>query len=95
VSDCIILYYLAATPSGVESLSYNFNLPVLATRTGHFPETVHDGYNGYLAEPDNIESMADQMLKFLEHPIPKENVANSTKQMSWENYAKAILNRHQ
>lgn len=36
VSDCIVLYYLTATPSGVESLSYNFNLPVLATRVGHF-----------------------------------------------------------
>ena len=40
VSDCIVLYYLTATPSGVESLSYNFDLPVLATRVGHFPETV-------------------------------------------------------
>lgn len=94
VSDCIVLYYLTATPSGVESLSYNFNLPVLATRVGHFPETIREGYNGYLAEPDDIRSMADQMLKFLDHPIPRENVAESTRNMSWENYAAAILNRN-
>ena len=29
VSNCIILYYLTATPSGIESLSYNFKLPIL------------------------------------------------------------------
>ncbi len=93
VSDCIVLFYETATPSGIESLSYNFSLPVLATRVGHFPETIKDGFNGYLAEPENIQSMADVMLKFLEHPVPRENVASSTKQMSWENYAKAIIGK--
>lgn len=49
VSDCSILYYLTATPSGVESLTYNFELPILATNVGHFPETVKDGFNGYFS----------------------------------------------
>lgn len=92
VSDCLVLYYLTATPSGVESLSYNFNLPVLATRVGHFPETIVDGFNGYLAEPDNIESMAAQMLRFIDKPVSRENVKQATRQMSWENYVAAILN---
>ena len=92
VSDCSILYYSTATPSGVESLTYNFELPILATNVGHFPETIKDGFNGYLAEPDNIDSMADQMHRFLDHPIPKENVRASASNMSWENYVKAILN---
>lgn len=91
VSDCIVLYYLTATPSGVESLSYNFDLPVLATRVGHFPETIRDGYNGYLAEPEDIESMAKQMLRFIDAPIPTANVHEATREMSWENYVKAIL----
>ena len=91
VSDCIVLFYETATPSGIESLSYNFSLPVLATSVGHFPETIKDGFNGYLAEPENVQSMADVMLKFLERPVPRQNVAESTKLMSWENYAKAIM----
>jgi glycosyltransferase involved in cell wall biosynthesis len=91
VSDAVVLFYLYATPSGVESIGYNFRMPMLATRVGHFPETVKDGYNGYLAEPDDIESMAQAMLKSIEHPIPRENVAATAAHMSWENYAKAIL----
>ncbi len=92
VSDAIMLYYLTATPSGVESIGYNFRMPILATRVGHFPETVRDGYNGYLAEPGNIDSMADVMIKSIGKPIPRENVEETSRDMSWTNYAKAILN---
>jgi glycosyltransferase involved in cell wall biosynthesis len=91
VADCSVLYYLTATPSGVESLTYNFGLPILATRVGHFPETIQDGFNGYLAEPEDIDSMAEQMLKYLELPLPSENVYKSASKMSWDNYVTAIL----
>jgi glycosyltransferase involved in cell wall biosynthesis len=91
VSDSIMLFYLTATPSGVESIGYNFHMPILATRVGHFPETVKDGYNGYLAEPGDIDSMAEVMIKSIEKPIPRQHVAETSREMSWLNYAKAIL----
>ena len=90
-ADAIVLFYETATPSGVESLSYNFKLPAVATRVGHFPETITDGFNGYLAEPRNVEEMARVMEKMIEQPIPRENVTEATKTMSWSNYAKAVL----
>lgn len=92
LSDAILLYYLTATPSGVESISYNFKLPVLATKVGHFPETIIHGYNGYLAEDRDVNSMAEEMNRMIEHPINRENVAETASKLSWENYAKAILN---
>lgn len=91
VSDVIMLYYLTATPSGVESIGYNFHMPMVATKVGHFPETVKDGYNGYLAEPGDLDSMASVMIKAIEKPIPREHVAETSREMSWTNYAKAIL----
>ncbi len=90
-ADCSVLYYLTATPSGVESLTYNFKLPILATKVGHFPETVIDGFNGYLAEPEDIDSMANVMLNYLDNPLSGENVASAAVNMSWKNYVKAIL----
>jgi glycosyltransferase involved in cell wall biosynthesis len=93
VSDCVVLYYLTATPSGIESLSYNFKLPILATNVGHFPETVVDGFNGYLAEANDINSMADKMIQYLNHPLPGKNVAKTAEKLSWENYVGSILNR--
>jgi glycosyltransferase involved in cell wall biosynthesis len=91
VSDAVVLYYITATPSGIESLSYNFKLPILATAVGHFPETIQDGFNGYLAKAGDVNDMAKQMMRFIEHPLPRENVTAATAQMSWENYAEAIL----
>lgn len=91
VSDNIVLFYLTATPSGVESLSYNFKTPVLATRVGHFPETIIDGFNGYLAEDRDIEDMARIMQKAIDQPIDRNNVKKTAEQLSWENYSKAIL----
>ncbi len=93
VADCNVLYYEVATPSGVESTAYNFSVPSIATRIGHFSESIQDGYNGYLAEPNDIDSMYLAMKKIVEHPIPKENVTETSKNYSWKNYVKAVLNK--
>lgn len=90
-ADTIVLFYETATPSGVESLSYNFKLPAVATRVGHFPETITDGFNGYLATPKNIADMVRVMNASIDQPIPRENVVEATKAMSWANYTKAVL----
>jgi len=90
-ADAVVLFYETATPSGVESLSYNFRVPAVATRVGHFPETITDGFNGYLAEPKNIADMVRVMTAIIERPITRENVVEATKEMSWANYAKAVL----
>jgi glycosyltransferase involved in cell wall biosynthesis len=93
ISDTVLLFYLYATPSGVESLTYNFKMPIVATRVGHFPETIKDGFNGYLAEPENIDDMARVMLRSIDEPISRANVEEATKSMSWVNYAKAIVKK--
>jgi glycosyltransferase involved in cell wall biosynthesis len=90
-SDSITLFYMAATPSGVESMSYNFGLPILAAGVGHFKETVKDGYNGYLAEPENPESMAEVMIRSIEAPILAANIYATSAEMSWDNYVTAIM----
>jgi len=90
VSDAAVLFYRTATPSGIESLSYNFKLPILATRVGHFPETIEDGFNGYLANAVDTDDMARVMLQFLDNPIDRNNVVKATENMSWANFAKAI-----
>jgi len=89
VSDNLLLFYLTATPSGVESIGYNFKMPMLATKVGHFVDTVNDGFNGYLAE-NNVKSMAEIMNKAINNPVPRENIAATAKEMSWKNYANQI-----
>ncbi|MBZ0241701.1 MAG: glycosyltransferase [Bacteroidales bacterium] len=89
VSDNLILFYLTATPSGVESIGYNFQMPMLATNVGHFPDTVKDGFNGYLAD-NNLDSMVEVMEKAIKKPVLRENIRKTSAEMSWDNYAKSI-----
>jgi len=90
-SDSITLFYSTDTPSGVESMAYNFGMPILASDNGHFSETIKHGYNGYLAEPDNPGSLARIMIQSIEEPILSENVYSTSAKMSWDNYASAIM----
>jgi glycosyltransferase involved in cell wall biosynthesis len=90
LSDVVVNYYEYATPSGVESIAYNFNKPILATRVGHFAHAILDGKNGYLAEPADISSMAITMEKFINQPISEEIVAGFKKNLSWEKYVESI-----
>jgi glycosyltransferase involved in cell wall biosynthesis len=91
LSDAVVNFYEYATPSGVESIAYNFQKPILATRVGHFAHAILDGENGYLAEAANIASMASTLVQFIEHPIPTENVKRIADKLSWSNYARVIL----
>lgn len=90
-SDAIVLFYEYATPSGVESMAYNFRIPIIATAVGHFPETIIDGVNGYLADAHDIHSMADAMNKIINQPIDRNNIDKIAKQKSWHSYANAIV----
>ncbi|MDR1667449.1 MAG: glycosyltransferase [Bacteroidales bacterium] len=91
VSDAIVLYYdMPATASGVESIAYNFRLPILATRVGHFPETVKDGITGYLADPNSLSSMVQAMQNIIDQPLFPENFNEIAQKMNWMNYANSI-----
>ncbi len=91
VSDCLLNFYTTSAPSGVESIAYNFSLPIVATKVGHYTETIKEGYNGYLAQPGNVESMAEQMLRIIDEPIDRRHVSETASKYSWANYVRALL----
>ena len=91
VSDAIVLFYEQPNSSGVESIAYNFRLPILATRMGHFTETVKDGFNGYLCSLDDPQSLVQVMEKSIVHPIARENVERASNSLSWNVYVRSLL----
>ncbi|MCE9607383.1 MAG: glycosyltransferase [Planctomycetia bacterium] len=42
--------------------------PVVATRVGSIPETVHEGVSGYLVEPGNVEEMGSRIEQLFRDP---------------------------
>ncbi len=90
LSDYLLLFYSYATPSGVESLAYNFELPIIASNIGHFQTSIKIGKTGYLVEPSNIAHMVEIMNHALEHPIEKEPLREMANKLSWKNYVEQI-----
>ena len=44
-------------------------VPIVGARAGGIPEIVHDGVNGYLVEPGNVEQLYDAVSKLLGNPV--------------------------
>jgi glycosyltransferase involved in cell wall biosynthesis len=65
-------------------------MPILATKVGHFAETVIPGYNGYLANAEDVNDMARIMELSISNPIDRNNVVETAKNMSWNRYASAV-----
>ena len=43
-------------------------LPIVATHVDGIPEAVHDGINGFLRPPGDIEGIAEKVMYLLQHP---------------------------
>jgi len=59
--------------------------PVVATRVGSLPESVHDGINGYLVDPDDADQMARRVCNLLQHPRISMAMGEAGRQFVLEN----------
>ena len=74
----------------------NKGLPVIASNIGAIPELVNDGYNGYLFEAGNVESLhdiiEDSINENTEYFELSKNAYISSKKFLLEDHIKNILN---
>lgn len=60
--------------------------PVVATRVGSVPETVHDGKTGYLVPPDDAQALASRMVELFQSPAKARAMGQAGRQsvvMHW------------
>lgn len=87
--------YKDATQSGVILVSYDYSVPVIATRTGGIEEQVIDLETGLLISPDNVEELFSAMDFFVKNPNSiiemKNSITKFMESISWTNTAKGII----
>lgn len=66
-SSMVVLPYVEASQSGVISLAYAHEKPVVATRIGGLPDMVDEGKTGMLVPPRDAQSLAVAMIELLRH----------------------------
>jgi glycosyltransferase involved in cell wall biosynthesis len=59
---------------------------VLATKIGGIPEIVHDGKNGLLFEPGNVNQFVQKIRKLWENPVFAKKLGKNAKKLADEGY---------
>lgn len=94
-ADVNILPYRSATQSGILSIAYHFELPVIVTDTGSLREAVEPDQTGLVASEATPQMLAKTILRFFQNQENLEFFAGNIRKLkdrnSWEKLADAII----
>jgi len=85
-ADAVVSPYVSGTQSGVITIAYSFNKPVIATDVGGFREMVFSD-TGYLVESKNSQALAEAIVKFFvekDRSRFAKGIENIRRRFSWE-----------
>lgn len=93
-ADACVLPYRSATQSGITSIAYHFNLPLIATDVGGLKEMVIDNETGKIISSPTIEDIKDGVQAFFEKDssVFSEQIQKKKSELSWEGFGNAVLN---
>ncbi|NOZ47729.1 MAG: glycosyltransferase [Chlorobi bacterium] len=97
-ADVCILPYKSATQSGITYISYHFDLPIIATNVGGLKETIKHEQTGIIVERPDVEMIGNAIIQYFEQDKKSffiKNIKALKEELSWENFAKEILNLYQ
>jgi phosphatidylinositol alpha-1,6-mannosyltransferase len=76
-----------------------YGLPVVATRSGGVPDAVKDEVTGLLAEPGDVDGIAEAILRLLKDPELAQRMGRANRQwaetLTWERCAKEQYQAYQ
>jgi len=93
-SDVLALTYKSATQSGVISLAYHFETPILVTNLLGLKTPIINDKTGLVCsqDPQDISIKLMEMLNLDRNNFFIKNIKNSIKKYSWKQYSKNIIN---
>lgn len=94
-ADLTVLPYKSATQSGISSVSYHFEVPMVVTDTGGLRETIGDRGTGLVAAKAEPAMIKEEILRyFSEEGLREECIASIRKEkdrLSWGGFCKDLL----
>lgn len=97
ISDAVLLPYKSASQSGIVLTSFLFGNPIIATKVGALVETIKDGTNGLLVEPNKPKEYAEAMKRLVSATSLLDHLKEGALQFGhgdeydWNNIAKRTL----
>ncbi len=93
-ADLAVLPYRSATQSGISSVSYHFEVPMIVTDVGGLKETIGDRGTGIVAPEGTPESICKEILRYFSDPRIKDdcirNIRLEKERLSWKTFAERL-----
>ena len=94
-ADLAVLPYRSATQSGISSVSYHFEVPMIVTDVGGLKETIGDRGTGLVSEEGTPEAIYREIIKYFSDPaIEAEciiNIRMEKERLSWKGFAERLI----
>ena len=93
-SDVCLLPYTSATQSGITSISYHFDLPIIATNVGGLKESIIHNETGLIVQYCEPEAIAGSIQDFFNLNLTltfRAGIQQIKKNLSWAGFAKALI----
>ena len=95
VADVAVLPYRSATQSGISSVSYHFEVPMIVTDVGGLKESIRDKGTGIVAPEVSPEAVREEILRYFATPQIREdcirNIRKAKKELSWEAFCSRLI----
>lgn len=65
-ADYLVQPYRVVSQSGPTKVAFNYNLPIIASNLPGFSDEIHEGVNGYLFEPGNVNDLVSVMARAID-----------------------------
>jgi len=93
-ADLAVLPYRSATQSGISSVSYHFEVPMIVTDVGGLKETIGDRGTGLVAPEGTPECIKNEIIHYFSDPAIKEdcirNIRTEKERLSWKTFASKL-----
>ncbi len=93
-ADLMVLPYRDSTASWNGSLALEHGVPVIATRVGTMAEQVHDGVDGLLCDPEDVDGLAAAINRAYQPGVLQQlrrGIGPAAGDESWDAYVAAVL----
>mgnify|MGYP006288441047 CR=1 FL=1 len=94
-SDIFVFPSTTETFGLVVQEAFSSGVPVVGVKSGGVKNLIKDGVNGYLAEPNNVEDIADKVATLIENQELRENLGTMARKKvldrSWDNVNAQLL----
>ena len=94
-ADLAVLPYRSATQSGISSVSYHFEVPMIVTDVGGLKETIGDTGTGIVSQDGTPEAIAREIERYFADPLCKEecikNIRLEKERLSWNRFSLGLM----